>query len=256
MTQPRIKKLVVEKDNPLVSPLFNREARKKLMGMTPERPFDSSKDTASALLETPSTPYTTKSVKLQPIPLDYGDTDSHVTDSPLSSPSTPPSRTFSHRPTPQKVLAPYSNYADAYYESRDPRDSVNQNVAVPRCTRSGVETIPSYSSLLKMTEAELMAVNNFTVKREDVGSVKFLTPVDVRGLDIDSIIEFSKHSIVVYPDEGKPKPEPGRELNTRALITLKNCWPHDSATNRPLKDDASISRFVKRLKSMQIPPYC
>lgn len=76
---------------------------------------------------------------------------------------------------------------------------------VPKCTRSGVQTVPSMEILLKMTKDELMNVNDFTISKEDVGKVTFPGLTDVRGLDLDRIVSFKDREITLYPnDSDKP----------------------------------------------------
>jgi hypothetical protein len=236
MTQPRIKKLVVETDNPLVSPLFNKEARKKLM-MSAGR--DGKQDN---LLDTPY------KAKAKIPPPNFNDPDSQVMS---PTPPTPSPRTNeAHlRPTPVKKPSAHSSYLDAYFSDVEPAPgSINSQVPLPRCTRPGVYTIPSSASLQKMEEKDLTHIPNFTVRKDGVGSIQFQTPVDVCGLDIDEIIEFSPQAIVVYPDE-TTKPPHGRGLNTRAIITLENCFPIDPRTNRTLKEASAVDHFTRRLRS-------
>lgn len=235
VTQPRIKKLVVETDNPLVSPLFNKDARKKLM-MSAGR--DSKQD------DLMDTPYKAKT-KIPPP--NFNDADSQVVSS-FPTPSSPHPIESQLRPTPIKKPMTHASYIDAFYDTVEPTPgSVNNEVPLPRCTRTGVYTIPAFSSLQKMAEKELMSVSNFTVKKDGVGSVQFQTPVDVRALDIDSIIEFAPQAITVYPDE-TVKPPVGRGLNTRAIITLENCYPTDPRTNRHTKEPSAIEQFTRRLR--------
>lgn len=206
-------------------------------------------DKKEGALGPPSTPYILKSGKVKAIPQpDFSDAaDSQIAGSPLS---TPLRHDGVARPTPKKTPQQHSAYVDAFY-TQESGLSVNTKVPIPKCTRQGVYTIPSSSSLQKMSEDQLKAVPNFTVKKDGCGAIQFLDPVDVRGLDIDSIIEFTQHSIAVYPNEDH-KPEPGRGLNVPAVISLERCWPLDPITNRPSTDDEELSRFAKRLKSMQL----
>lgn len=62
-------------------------------------------------------------------------------------------------------------------------------------------------------------VKNFTVGRHGYGSVRFFGETDVRWLDLDHIVKFSRHEIVVYVDE-TTKPSVGRGLNKAAEVTL------------------------------------
>ncbi|XP_065869361.1 nuclear pore complex protein NUP96 [Euphorbia lathyris] len=62
-------------------------------------------------------------------------------------------------------------------------------------------------------------VPDFTVGRLGCGCVKFLGVTDIRGLDLDHIIKFNRHEIVVYEDESA-KPAVGQGLNKSAEVTL------------------------------------
>lgn len=62
-------------------------------------------------------------------------------------------------------------------------------------------------------------VQDFTVGRFGYGYVKFLGKTDVRFLEIDQIVRFDRHEVVVYGDENA-KPEVGQGLNKPAEVTL------------------------------------
>jgi hypothetical protein len=57
-----------------------------------------------------------------------------------------------------------------------------------------------------MTKAELMKVADFTVIKDTVGKVTFLGYTDVRGLDLDKIINFKEREIVIYADDNDKPP--------------------------------------------------
>ncbi|XP_043720177.1 nuclear pore complex protein NUP96 isoform X1 [Telopea speciosissima] len=62
-------------------------------------------------------------------------------------------------------------------------------------------------------------VRNFTVGRVGYGWVKFLGETDVRWLELDQIVKFDRHEVVVYEDE-TDKPAIGEGLNKAAEVTL------------------------------------
>lgn len=62
-------------------------------------------------------------------------------------------------------------------------------------------------------------VLDFTVGRYGYGCVKFIGETDVRWLDLDRIIKFRRHEVVVYEDESA-KPAVGEGLNKAAEVTL------------------------------------
>ncbi|XP_020533452.1 nuclear pore complex protein NUP96 isoform X2 [Jatropha curcas] len=76
-----------------------------------------------------------------------------------------------------------------------------------------------------LTARELMdpgycsRVPDFTVGRLGYGCVKFLGMTDIRWLDLDQIVKFHRHEIIVYEDENT-KPAVGQGLNKAAEVTL------------------------------------
>lgn len=62
-------------------------------------------------------------------------------------------------------------------------------------------------------------VQDFTVGRLGYGSVKFIGKTDVRWLNLEQIVKFRRHEIVVYEDESI-KPPVGEGLNKPAEVTL------------------------------------
>lgn len=62
-------------------------------------------------------------------------------------------------------------------------------------------------------------VRDFTIGRVGYGSVKFFGETDVRCLDLEEIVKFHRHEVVVYEDESA-KPPVGQGLNKSAVVTL------------------------------------
>lgn len=62
-------------------------------------------------------------------------------------------------------------------------------------------------------------VPDFTVGRFGYGSIKYIGETDVRSLDLDKIVRFHRHEVVVYEDESE-KPVVGQGLNKAAEVTL------------------------------------
>ncbi|XP_050232250.1 nuclear pore complex protein NUP96 [Mercurialis annua] len=84
-------------------------------------------------------------------------------------------------------------------------------------------------------------VPGFTVGRIGFGCVKFLGTTDVRWLDVNKIVKFRRHEIVVYEDDSD-KPEVGQGLNKAAEVTLiLQVRLHDLNKRR-------IQNVVKKLK--------
>ncbi|KAF8080371.1 hypothetical protein N665_0951s0008 [Sinapis alba] len=95
------------------------------------------------------------------------------------------------------------------------------------------DSLPSFNSpdyFLKPSMNELVQleiespgfcsrVPDFTVGRIGYGFIKFLGTTDVRNLDLDHIVKFQRHEVVVYDDESS-KPAVGEGLNKAAEVTL------------------------------------
>lgn len=62
-------------------------------------------------------------------------------------------------------------------------------------------------------------VPDFTIGRIGYGYIRFLGNTDVRRLDLDHIVKFHRHEVIVYDDESS-KPVVGEGLNKAAEVTL------------------------------------
>ncbi|RYR24076.1 hypothetical protein Ahy_B02g057570 isoform D [Arachis hypogaea] len=94
--------------------------------------------------------------------------------------------------------------------------------SLPILHSPGYYTKPSLEELVAqelLDPGYCTRVPNFTVGRLGYGSVRFLEKTDVRGLDLDQIVKFYKHEIVVYSDEND-KPAVGQGLNKAAEVVL------------------------------------
>ncbi|XP_042506658.1 nuclear pore complex protein NUP96 [Macadamia integrifolia] len=102
-------------------------------------------------------------------------------------------------------------------------------------------------SLLDLAAQELNVpghcchVQNFTVGRFGYGCVKFLGETDIRWLELDKVIKFDRHRVVVYEDE-TDKPAIGEGLNKAAEVTLV-------LQIKPLADERfKLDKIVEKLK--------
>ena len=133
---------------------------------------------------------------------------------------------------------------------------------VPVLTLPGHFMRPSPQELAQRSPAELARVSDFTVLRIGVASIRWLVPVDVRGIVLDDIIRFGKRSVAVYPNDeeavnggtGAPsalkplKPPRGQGLNCPAEITYQNIFKVDSTTGVPTRSPAAIAAFKHKLR--------
>lgn len=106
-------------------------------------------------------------------------------------------------------------------------DHTPRPAALPKLTRKGYYTVPSVEALGALQDAELAAVSAFRVGHERHGHIEWSVPLDVRGLDIDALLEFQSGALQLLPGGG-PLPGPCRRAGS-ALITLHACWPRGVA---------------------------
>ncbi|PRW58789.1 nuclear pore complex NUP98A isoform X1 isoform B [Chlorella sorokiniana] len=123
---------------------------------------------------------------------------------------------------------------------------------LPSLKQPDYYTEPSLQQLAAMARddpASLASVANFVVGRRGVGSVRWLEPTDVRGLDLDGTVQMSKGSIEVYLDDST-KPEVGHGLNKPAEVTMLRVHKIDKETGKPSTDPEAIDRYARRLKKV------
>lgn len=121
---------------------------------------------------------------------------------------------------------------------------------MPKLRHSDYYIQPRVQELAAKERAEpgyCRRVKGFVVGRHGYGFVKFLGETDVRGLDLESIIQFNKCEVLVYMDESK-KPPPGVGLNKPAEITLLNVKSVDKKSGQHLSEGVEVEKFEKRLK--------
>jgi len=99
---------------------------------------------------------------------------------------------------------------------------------IPNLTKEGYYTIPAIEELQQMTEDELAAVGGFVVGCTGQGDVRWSGNVDVRGLNLDDLVEFKGRSVTVFPDDAS-KPARGESLNRPATVRLLGVLPRGDA---------------------------
>jgi len=88
----------------------------------------------------------------------------------------------------------------------------------------GYYTSPTITAMQKMSERELYSIHDFKVGHEVHGWVQWNGDTDVRGLDLDKIVDIRASEIEVYNDDITDKPQQGNLLNKHAVIRLFNVW--------------------------------
>ncbi|KAL6875197.1 nuclear protein 96 domain-containing protein [Trichoderma novae-zelandiae] len=110
---------------------------------------------------------------------------------------------------------------------------------------------PSREELQNMNRIQRQRIDNFTVGRENVGSITFKVPVDISGIDLDElcggIIQLEPRSATVYPIAAK-KPPVGKGLNVPARISLEQSWPRGGRDKRVASDPKRFNKHIERLK--------
>lgn len=103
-----------------------------------------------------------------------------------------------------------------------------RNVA-PTLTKKGYTCTPSIAELEGMLPEDLAAVPGFSVERPGVGKIEWEGAVDIRGVNLDTLVQIddSPQSASVYTQEEKDgtKPKVGTKLNRSAIITLEKMFP-------------------------------
>jgi len=128
-----------------------------------------------------------------------------------------------------------------------PAASSNLPSYVPKLTKSdGYSVSPSIEAMAQMSEADLAAVSNFVVSREGLGSIAWEGAVDVRGVDLDSVVEIKFRDVAVYDaeEENGTKPPLGSKLNRPAVITMYDVFPKDGGADAT---EVARSKFEKRI---------
>lgn len=115
------------------------------------------------------------------------------------------------------------------------------NFNAPTLTKEGYFTLPPINLLRRLPDGELAYVERFVIGREDIGEVLFINPVDLRGLDLDSIIDIEKGKIALYPESSAKKPPPGEGLNMPALLTFRRM------VVKQKEDAKAVAKFKQRL---------
>ena len=108
---------------------------------------------------------------------------------------------------------------------------------LPRLEQEDYYMSPSPAQLAAMARSEpgsLMHVANFTIGRQRMGKIRWIDPVDVRRLDIDGTIRFSKDTCEVMP-----------------VITLK-VWLHSCNRHILGLDSSLMKRSDAQMVQLQI----
>lgn len=90
-------------------------------------------------------------------------------------------------------------------------------------------------------------MKNFVVGRRGYGSIRFEGETDVRGLDLEAIVEFNEREVVVYRDEAR-KPPAGKGLNRPAEVTLLKVRCTNKKTGEVYTEGPKVERYEGMLR--------
>ena len=114
---------------------------------------------------------------------------------------------------------------------------------------------PSRAELSRLSRDQLKQVVDFTVGRQNCGSVTFNGPVDLTGLDLDNlfsnVVDIGLRKITVYPEESV-KPARGKGLNVPSTLRIENSWPRgrDKKSNSPVTSGPLFDKHIDRLQKV------
>ncbi len=126
-----------------------------------------------------------------------------------------------HESEDQDTTAPPPSHRLSMEEQRQ---SIEYNV--PLLRRPGYGCKPSLKDMSSMTDSELSRVTNFSIWHTGFGSITFLKPVDLRGVDLDAVVSIDRRDVAVYDTkEEKDKVPIGHGLNRPAIIAMHGVFP-------------------------------
>lgn len=108
---------------------------------------------------------------------------------------------------------------------------------------------PKLEEIQAMNRVQRQSVVDFTVGRENVGSIRFKVPVDLSNIDVeniyDNIVRLVPRSCTVYPNVAL-KPPVGKDLNVPSLISLEHSYPRGGLR----VGGRRLERHIEQLKTI------
>nr|GMC47009.1 nuclear pore complex protein NUP98A-like isoform X2 [Ipomoea batatas] len=128
-------------------------------------------------------------------------------------------------------------------------DTIDVDGIMPKLKNDDYYTEPSIQELAAREKEEpgfCHRVKDFVVGRRGFGSIKFTGETDVEGLELDSLVQFNYHEVVVYMDDSK-KLEVGEGLNKPAEVTLLNVKCINKKTGEEYNDGHLVDKYKNLL---------
>ena len=162
---------------------------------------------------------------------------------PLSAQKTPTDQSYDFYKSVIGSPVPATNVNDSAKKTSSVEDVSD---LIPKLTKEGYVMKPSAEELSQMSAADLAAVPNFVIERIGYGSVAWDGAVDVRGIDLDSVVSIEKKAVEVYhqEEESGNKPPVGTKLNRPAIITLHEVYPKSGSD----ATEAEKIKFEKKIE--------
>lgn len=148
----------------------------------------------------------------------------------------------------------------SYIAPSTPSSSLSNNtgnILTDSMTFGQQYTFPPIKILKTLSVQERKEIKNFVIGQKGIGEIRFLVPVDLSEIDVESIfghlIEFCEGEAVLYPDPSIPKPEPGQGLNLPAQVRLERIWTMSKGSRDPIVDpeNEKVILFTQKLKETE-----
>jgi len=162
--------------------------------------------------------------------------------SPVAGKPSPQNRSPRKEPHGEVLEPPASRHGDEREKPLETR-SVTPRPQRQREKPSQWQITPDLST---MSIEELREVVDLEVSSPGIGGILFHGITDCSKLDVHRLVHLDIGEVLVYPYGNKP--EPGKELNKRATVTMYQCWPPNGRGH--LEDESAQERYRGKIKQM------
>ena len=141
---------------------------------------------------------------------------------------------------------PFPGHKDDEARTRTAHDV---ELLMPKLHHTDYYTEPTIQELAAKERGEAgfcCHVKDFLVGRHGYGCIKFSGETDVRGLELESLVQFNNREVILYMGESK-KPPAGEGLNKAAEVTLFNIKCVDKRTGNQYMDGPRVNNYRNML---------